>query len=81
MNGLLKSIEKFIYSNQRDQLFEDFIDELKEIVSREPHKNSDLICITKDITLRLSSQGKIRGRQEMDPSSEENIAREQRDKG
>ena len=68
LNGLLISIEKFIYTNQKDENFENFIKELKESASREPHKNSDLICSTNDITLSPSSQGKIRGRQEMDPA-------------
>ena len=68
MNGLLSAIERFIYTNRTDQLFDNFINELKVAVFRDSPKKSDLICSTKDITLSPSSQGKIRGRQEMDPT-------------
>ena len=68
LTGLLSSIAKFIFQNRKEQLFEDFTKEMKEVANKEPIKISDTLCSTKEITLNPSSQTHIRGRQEMDQS-------------
>ena len=66
LNSLLDSIEKFILFNQKDSLFENFIQELRDLSKKAPKKNTDTACSIKEITLNPSSTNRIRDRQEMD---------------
>ena len=66
LNGLLESIARFISLNQKDQLFENFMDEIRAVEMKSSKKSSDILCSTKDVTLNPSSQINIRRRQEMD---------------
>lgn len=66
LDSLLDSIERFISKKEKNQLFDNFINEIKDLYFKESPKNSDIICGTKDITISPSSQGKRSGRQEMD---------------